>query len=252
MSDELSGRHAIVTGGGRGIGAAIARALHARGARVTLLGRNLAALDRVAAEINAHAVAVDITDEASVSGAFLHVGAADILVNNAGAAASAPFERTDAALWERMLAVNLSGAFLCTQQVLPAMRAAKWGRIVNVASTAALKGYPYVTAYCAAKHGLLGFTRALALETKRDGVTVNAVCPGFTETDLLAQSLAEIQRATGRSAEEARAQLLRDTPHGKFATPEEVAAAVVQFCLPAAASKTGEAIVVEGGATFPE
>ncbi|MBA4136672.1 MAG: 3-hydroxyacyl-CoA dehydrogenase, partial [Opitutus sp.] len=236
------------TGGGRGIGAAIARALRAHGARVTVLGRDLAALDRIAAEIGAQAFAIDITDEASVSGAFLNVGAADILINNAGAAESAPIERTDAALWERMLAVNLSGAFLCTQHVLPGMRAAKWGRIVNIASTAALKGYPYVTAYCAAKHGLLGFTRALALEVKRDGVTVNAVCPGFTETDLLADSIAEIQRVTGRTAEQARAQLLKDTPHGKFATPEEVAAAVVQLCLPSAAATTGEAIVIEGGA----
>jgi NAD(P)-dependent dehydrogenase (short-subunit alcohol dehydrogenase family) len=252
MSDALQGRHAIVTGGGRGIGAAIARALRAQGARLTVMGRHLPALDRIAAEIGAHAVATDITDEASVAGAFLNLGDADILINNAGAAESAPFEATDAALWERMLAVNLSGAFLCTRHVLPAMRAQKWGRIVNIASTAALKGYPYVTAYCAAKHGLLGFTRALALEVKRDGVTVNAICPGFTETDLLAEAIAKIQLTTGRSAADARAQLLQDTPHGKFATPEEVAAAVVQLCLPDAGSTTGQAIVVEGGATLPE
>ena len=151
-------------------------------------------------------------------------------------------------MWERMLAVNLTGAFLCSQQALPGMRAAKWGRIVNIASTAAHKGYPYVTAYCAAKHGLLGLTRALALEVKRDGITVNAVSPGFTETDLLADSVAAIQRATGRSADEARAQLLKDTPRGRFATPQEVATAVVQFCLPAAAHRSGEAVIVEGGA----
>lgn len=249
MSDALQGRHAIVTGGGRGIGAAIARALAAHGARVTIMGRNAGPLAALARELpGGEAVPVDITDEASVAGAFLNLGSADILINNAGAAESAPFERTDAALWERMLAVNLTGAFLCTRQVLPSMRAAKWGRIVNIASTAALKGYPYVTAYCAAKHGLLGLTRALALEVQRDGITVNAVCPGFTETDLLAGSIAEIERVTGRSAEQARAQLLKDTPHGRFATPEEVAAAALAFCLPAAANTTGSAVVVEGGA----
>jgi NAD(P)-dependent dehydrogenase (short-subunit alcohol dehydrogenase family) len=249
MSDALQGRHAIVTGGGRGIGAAIARTLAAHGARVTLMGRNAAPLAVLARDLpGADAVAVDVTDEASVSGAFLHAGSADILVNTAGAAESVSFDRTDAALWERMLAVNLTGAFLCTRQVLPGMRASKWGRIVNIASTAALRGFPYVTAYCAAKHGLLGLTRALALEVARDGVTVNAVCPGFTETDLLSASITEIQRVTGRSAEEARAQLLKSTPHGRFATPEEVAAAAVAFCLPAAAGTSGQAVVVEGGA----
>jgi NAD(P)-dependent dehydrogenase (short-subunit alcohol dehydrogenase family) len=247
MSKPLQGRHAIVTGGGRGIGAAIARALAAQGARVTLMGRTAAPLAALARELpGGQAIPCDVTDEAGVAGAFMAAGACDILVNNAGAVESAPFERTDAALWERMLAVNLTGAFLCARQALPAMRAQKWGRIINIASTAAHKGYAYVAAYCAAKHGLLGLTRALALEVARDGVTVNAVSPGFTETDLLAGSVAKIAGTTGRSEEQARAQLLRDMPHGRFVTPEEVAAAAVWFCLPEAAGVTGQARVVDG------
>jgi len=247
MSEPLQGRHAIVTGGSRGIGAAIARALAAQGARVTLMGRDAARLQAAAAKLpGAQAIPCDVADEASVSGAFMAAGACDILVNNAGAAESAPFERTDSALWERMLAVNLTGAFLCAQQALPAMRAQKWGRIVNIASTAAHKGYAYVSAYCAAKHGLLGLTRALALETQRDGVTVNSVSPCFTETDLLAETVQKIVETTGRTAEKARAQLLRDMPHGRFVTPDEVAAAVLWFCLPAAAGITGQARIVDG------
>ncbi len=246
-SDQLKGRHAIVTGGGGGIGAAIAYALAVRGARVTVMGRTLSSLRFVAGALpGARAIVVDVTNQRSVRSAFAKAGPADVLVNNAGAAESAPFERTSAALWERMLAVNLTGAFHCTAQVLPRMRAAGWGRIINIASTAAHKGYPYVTAYCAAKHGLLGFTRALAIETARTGVTVNAVSPGFTETDLLADAVQKIVAATGRTAEQARAQLLRDMPHGRFVTPVEVAAAVLWFCLPGAGGVTGQARLVDG------
>ncbi len=247
MSEPLQGRHAIVTGGSRGIGAAVAAALAGAGARVTVMGRDATRLQAAAAKLpGGRAVPCDVTDAKAVARAFAEAGAADILVNNAGAAESAPFERTDAALWERMLAVNLTGAFHCTRAVLPAMRARQWGRIVNVASTAAHKGYAYVSAYCAAKHGLLGLTRSLALETARDGITVNAVSPDFTDTDLLTDSVQKIAAATGSPAAQARARLLRDMPHGRFVTPDEVAAAVLWFCLPAAAGITGQARIVDG------
>jgi NAD(P)-dependent dehydrogenase (short-subunit alcohol dehydrogenase family) len=173
--------------------------------------------------------------------------APSVLVNNAGAAESAPFSRTDVDLLERMLAVNVKGAFLCTQAVLPAMLAAKYGRIVNIASTAGLTGYAYVSAYVAAKHALVGFTRALALETAKSGVTVNAVCPGFTDTDLVARSVQTIAAKTGRSPDEARAELAKTNPMGRLVTPQEVAAAVGFLCLPDAAAVTGQAIVVAGG-----
>jgi NAD(P)-dependent dehydrogenase (short-subunit alcohol dehydrogenase family) len=185
-----------------------------------------------------------VTDEASVARAFAQAGPADILVNNAGTAESAPFERTSAALWQRMLAVNLTGAFHCTQAALPAMRAKKWGRIVNIASTAAHEGAAYVTAYCAAKHGLLGLTRALALEVARDGVTVNAVSPGYTETALLTNSLRKITSTTGRSEAEARKLILRGSGQRRFTKPEEVAAVVVRLCLPRAAGIIGRSLPV--------
>lgn len=248
MSKELKGRHAIITGGSRGVGAAIAQALAARGARVTVMGRDLKTLKAsIAGLAGAQAVAVDITDPRSVKRAFAKAGAADILVNNAGGAESAPFERTDEALWQGMLALNLSGAFHCTQQVLPAMRAKGWGRIVNIASTASHKGYAYVTAYCAAKHGLLGLTRALALETARDGVTVNAISPGFIETEMLASSVRTIVKTTGRPEEDIRRQLQRSNPQGRFVTAEEVAAAAAWLCSPTSSSITGQSISVSGG-----
>ena len=248
MSKELKGRHAIITGGSRGVGAAIARALAAQGARVTVMGRDLKALKgSIAGIAGALAVAVDITDPRSVKRAFAKAGAADILINNAGGAESAPFERTDEALWQGMLALNLSGAFHCTQQVLPAMRAKGWGRIVNIASTASHKGYAYVTAYCAAKHGLLGLTRALALETARDGVTVNAISPGFIETEMLASSVRTIVKTTGRPEDDIRRQLQRRNPQGRFVTAEEVAAAAAWLCSPTSGSVTGQSISVSGG-----
>src|SRR5688500_10959118 len=167
---ELSGRHAVVTGGGKGIGAAIACALADAGARLTVMGRHRDTLEQSASRCaEGRAVVIDVTNADSVAKAFASIGPVDILVNNAGAAESAPMGRTSEDLWRRMLEVNLTGAFRCTQQVLPGMRERGHGRIVNMGSTASLKGYPYVTAYCAAKHGLLGFTRALALETARDG-----------------------------------------------------------------------------------
>jgi NAD(P)-dependent dehydrogenase (short-subunit alcohol dehydrogenase family) len=191
--------------------------------------------------------AVDVTDADSVAGAFARAGAADILVNNAGQAASSPFMRTDAAMWQRMLDVNLTGAYHCIQAALPAMLDAGWGRIVNVASTAGLTGYRYVAAYCAAKHGLVGLTRALALELAAKGITVNAVCPGYTETDIVHEAVANIVRKTGRTESQARAELAAGNPQGRLVQPEEVAHAVAMLCMPAASAMNGQAIAVAGG-----
>jgi len=250
----LQGRHAVVTGASRGIGAAIAAALAGRGARVTLVGRGREALARLQQSLpgGPHGVAVaDVADPARVTAAFeearsLH-GPVSLLVNNAGAAASAPFGRTSLDLWQRMLSVNLTGTFLCTQAVLPDMLAAGWGRIVNIASTAGLKGYAYVSAYAAAKHGVIGMTRSLALEVAARGITVNAVCPGYTDTDLLRASVDHIVARTGRGAEQARAELAAANPQRRLIQPAEVAAAVLWLCGEEAASITGQSISVSGG-----
>src|SRR5215469_5630362 len=213
MNTALQGRHAVVTGAARGIGAQIARTLAAEGARVSLIGRDRAALEKVQKELagSGHAVAAaDVSDEASVRAAFEALRAASgpvaILVNNAGQAESAPFLKTSVDLWQRMLAVNLTGSFLCAQAALPDMLDAGWGRIVNIASTAGQKGYAYVAAYTAAKHGVIGLTRSLALEVARKGITVNAVCPGYTETDILRNSVANVVGKTGRSEADALAE----------------------------------------------
>jgi NAD(P)-dependent dehydrogenase (short-subunit alcohol dehydrogenase family) len=220
---------------------------------LSLLGRDRQALLERARELGGevHVEVCDVTDpeavRRAVEGAEAAWGPVHILVNNAGQAESQPFLKTELALWQRMLQVNLTGAFLCTQAALPGMLRAGWGRIVNVASTAGLKGYPYVAAYVAAKHGLVGLTRALALELARKNITVNAVCPGFTETGLLAQSLNRIVEKTGRSPDEAREELARTNPQGRFVRPEEVAQAVLWLALPASAAINGQAIAVAGG-----
>jgi 3-hydroxybutyrate dehydrogenase len=246
----MNGLHAAVTGGGSGIGAAVARALAKEGARVTILGRSIERL--LALELaGAHCVSADVADPESVSDGFRNaveaLGPIDILVNNAGQAEAAPFARTTLEQWQRTLNVNLTGAYLCTQQVIGGMSERGFGRVVNIASTAALKGYAYVTAYCAAKHGVLGLTRALALEVARRGVTVNAVCPGYTETEFVERAVAQIRAKTGRTAEQARAELVAVNPQGRLIQPEEVAQVVVWLCRPAAASVTGQAIAIAGG-----
>lgn len=250
----LTGQHAVVTGGGSGIGAAVAHALVTAGAQVTLMGRDAARLAYQAEVLSeagtVHVQSVDVTSADSVAAAFAAArehGFIDILVNNAGQAEAAPFAKTDLALWKRMLDVNLTGVFLCTQEVLPAMLDRRSGRIVNVASTAGQVGYAYVAAYCAAKHGVIGMTRSLALEVATRGVTVNAVCPGYTETGLLEQSIEKIVAQTGRSEDEAREALLRSNPQRRFVTPDEVANSALWLCLPESRSITGQTISISGG-----
>jgi len=249
----LTGRHALVTGGGRGIGAAVAAALCRAGAAVTLAGRRPDELVARARELGdqAQSVVLDVTDPVAVVAGFEQAqnafGPVEILVNNAGVARSAPFHRTDGALWNEMLAVNLTGTYLCCRAALPAMLAAGFGRIVNVASTAGLTGYAYVTAYCAAKHGVIGLTRALALETARSAVTVNAVCPGYADTDMTQQSIANIVAKTGKSEGQARAALTERNPQQRLISPAEVANAVLWLCLPGAEAVTGQSISISGG-----
>ena len=254
----LAGKHALVTGGARGIGAACVHALLVRGARVTIAGRDAEALAATQAALlrefaagSVHVQALDVTDADAVRMGFDQaadqMGRIDILVNNAGQAASAPLLKTDAALWQRMLDVNLGGVFHCTQAALPAMLDAGWGRIVNVASTAGLTGYRYAAAYTAAKHGVVGLTRALALEVATRGVTVNAVCPGYTDTDIVKGAVANIVARTGRGEAEARAELAAGNPQRRLVQSAEVASAVAWLCLPESAAMNGQAIAVAGG-----
>ncbi len=251
------GRHALVTGAGSGIGRAIALALAGSGFRVSLAGRRSAPLDDVGAAIVAaggEATALsgfDVTDMAAirdgVSAAQARFGDIAVLVNCAGEAPSAPFEKTDLTLWNRVIAVNLTGMYLVTQAALSSLRRVEAGRIVNIASTAGLRGYAYVTAYCAAKHGVIGLTRALALELARSRITVNAVCPGFTDTPLLDAAVETITAKTGRSPQEARATLAGANPQGRLVTAQEVADAVAWLVSPGAGAVTGQAIAIAGG-----
>ncbi|BAE51391.1 Dehydrogenase with different specificities [Paramagnetospirillum magneticum AMB-1] len=247
----LAGRHALVTGGGRGIGAAIARQMLALGAVVTITGRDQGRLDAAATSLGCSAVAMDVTDAPAIQNGFARAaqvqGPITILVNNAGIAKAAPFAKTDLGLWDDILRTDLTGAFLCTQAALPGMLEAGWGRVVNVASTAGLTGLAYCAAYCAAKHGLIGLTRALAVELASKPVTVNAVCPGYTETDIVADTIANIVAKTGRTPEEALAGLVAANPQKRLIKPEEVAEAVAWLCLPGSASITGQSIAVAGG-----
>lgn len=252
MSSGLRGRHALVTGGSRGIGLAVAGALTQAGASVTILARDRRALDTAVAEGKAAAgFSADVTDVSgfrrAIEAAVGRGGPVDVLISNAGGAESASFRTSDAAVFQRMLDLNLMSLVHAAQSVLGAMTERGFGRIVAVASTAGLKGYPYVSAYCAAKHAVLGLVRALALETASKGITVNAVCPGFTDTDLVAQSLDTITAKTGRSRDEALAEIVKHNPQGRLVEPQEVADAVLWLCGEGARSVTGQAIAVAGG-----
>ncbi|HLY04530.1 MAG TPA: SDR family NAD(P)-dependent oxidoreductase [Rhizomicrobium sp.] len=250
-ADVLSGRHAIVTGASRGIGAAIAARLAEAGAATILIGRDATALaDRERQIPNSRSVVCDVTDAAQVEKVYSELLAhaqVDILVNNAGAAESAPFAKTSDSMLERMLSVNLHSAFRCSRAVLPAMLARGYGRIVNISSIAGLRGYPYVTAYVAAKHALVGFSRALAMELAQKGITVNAVCPGYTDTELVRGAASAISAKTGRSEGDVVREMIRTNPLGRLIRAEEIAETVAWLCGPESDSITGQAIAVAGG-----
>lgn len=240
-------RHVVITGGGRGIGAEIARRFAALGDQITVLARTREEVEGVADEVKGYGVRCDVGEPASVEAAFMAAGPVDVLINNAGVARSSPVLKTDVRVWEEHLKVNLTGSFLCSLKVLPGMASRGHGRIINIASVAGLKGYPYLAAYCASKHGLIGLTRALAVEYADKGVTVNAICPGYVDGALLNNSIQNIVDKTGRDAEEVRKELADRSPQHRFADAEEIAAMCIFLASEEARSVNGQAISVCGG-----
>lgn len=248
----LQGRRAVITGGGTGIGLACARDLAAQGAEVILMARNLERLEQAASEISgARAVQVDVTDDASVEQAFEAArtgGAIDILINNAGIAAASAFHKTTMEEWRRIQAVNVEGLVRCSLAVVDDMRKSDYARIVNIASIAGLRGGAYISPYVASKHAVVGLTKSLSLEYAHTQLTVNAICPGYVDTAIVDNSVANIMAKTGRSREDALAELTKNNPQGRLIAPEEVAEAVTWLCSPLSASVSGQAIMISGGA----
>ena len=248
---SLSGKHAFITGGGTGIGLAAARLLAEQGVRLTLAARNFARVEEAASTLDAHAVSVDVSNETSVEAAIdaarSRFGGIDILINNAGITPSAPLHKTTLAMWNEVLAINLTGAFLCTRAALPDMIERKWGRVINVASIAGLMGDMYISAYCASKHGMIGMTRALAKEVARHGITANAICPGYVETDIVTRAAENIASKTKLNEEQARASLYAGNPQGRLIQPEEVASMIGWLCSDGAAATNGAALPISGG-----
>lgn len=247
---DLRDRNAIVTGGGSGVGAATARILAEAGARVWIVGRQEAPLAAVASSHESiQWCQADVTNEKSVDALFERSGPVDIVIANAGVAASAPFARTDTATWNHVIAVNLTGVFLTLRAGLRAMRHPDWGRLIAIASTLALKGAPYVAAYAASKHGVIGLTRSLALEVAQSGITVNAICPGYLDTEMTKRSAAAIAGKTGMSLQEVCERLAANNPQERLIAAEEVASAALWLCQDSAAAINGQAIALSGGET---
>jgi NAD(P)-dependent dehydrogenase (short-subunit alcohol dehydrogenase family) len=241
-------RHVVITGGGRGIGAEIARRFAAMGDRITVLSRTRDEVEKIADEVGGYGIRCDVGEPASVEAAFMAAGPVDILINNAGVARSSPVLKTDVRVWEEHLKVNLTGSFLCALKVLPSMASRGKGRIINIASVAGLKGYPYLAAYCASKHGLIGLTRALAAEYADKGVTVNAICPGYVDSPLLTGAIQNIVEKTGRTLDEVRAELEAQNPQRRFLEASEVASMAVFLASDDARGVNGQAISICGGA----
>jgi len=248
MSD-LVGKRAVITGGGTGIGLACARRLTDEGIETVLMGRNLERLEAAASTLaNARAIACDVTDDQSVDQAFEACGPVDILVNNAGIAAASAFTRTSIDDWRRIQAVNVEGLVRCTQAVLGPMLKADYARVINIASIAGLRGGAYVAPYVASKHAVVGLTKSLSLEFAQTSLTVNAVCPGFVETQIVEDAIANIMAKTGRTRDQALAELAKENPQGRLIQPDEVAETVAWLCSPRSGSISGQAITISGGA----
>lgn len=248
---SVAGKHVVISGGGSGVGAELAAQFAAQGARVTILGRRMEPLEEVSAATKALPLTCDVTDRAAVEAALTEAAAKNgpvaIALANAGAAPSKPFDRMSAEDFGAALSVNLAGVFNLWQAALPGMKEAGWGRMIAIASTAGLKGYPYVSGYCAAKHGVIGLTRALSLELARTGITVNSICPGFIETPLLQRSVDNIVAKTGMTPEKAEKSLRASNPQGRFIQPAEVAEAALWLASEGAGSVNGSALPISGG-----